>query len=94
MLVRCMVGHQIEDQLHATLVYFRQQAVEILQGAEYRVNVRIIGNIIAEIVHWRRIDRRKPDRIHTQSIAQVIQALSDPGQVAHPIAVAVLVTRG
>jgi hypothetical protein len=40
-----------------------EQRIEIVEATEQRIDVAIVGDVIAEIGHRRREDRRKPDRI-------------------------------
>ncbi len=67
-----------------------QQPVEVGQRAEERVDGAVVGDVVAEVVHGRWVDRRKPDRADVQAL-QVVEAADDARQVAHAVAVAVLV---
>ena len=70
-----------------------QSAVEVTQRAEHRVNVPIVRNIIAVIQHWRREERRDPDRIHADR-SDVGQPVDDAWQVSDAVAVACPETTG
>ena len=39
----------------------RDQPVEVRERAEQRVDVAVVGDVVAEVGHRRRIDRREPD---------------------------------
>ena len=51
MFVRGMIGHQIEDQLHAAGVDVGQQCVEVCECAEHGMDRRIVGHVVTEVVH-------------------------------------------
>src|SRR5262249_41576868 len=89
MLVRGMVRHEIEDDANTALVKRARQSVEIAKRPEERIDIDIVGDVIAEVSHRRRVDRRQPDRVDPEP-AQIIDALEDPTEVADTIAVAVL----
>src|SRR5262245_39664420 len=52
-------------------------------------NVGIVGDVIAEICHWRREDRRQPNRVNAE-LLQIRQTLCDPAQITNAVAVSVL----
>jgi hypothetical protein len=88
-LDRGMAGHQVEEHAQAALACARHEAVEVRQRAEDRVNVLVVGHVVAEVVHRRRVDRRKPEGIDAQP-REMVEALLDPPQVAYAIAIRVL----
>ena len=92
-LVRSVVGHEIEQHLHAAAVRRREQLVEVLQRAEQRVDLAVIGDVVAEIGHRRAEDRRQPDRVDAE-FHEVIEPAQDARQVADAVAVGVLERRG
>ena len=53
-----------------------------------RIDCGVIGHVVAEILHRRRIDRREPERVDAQPV-QVVQARDDPAQVADAVAIRV-----
>jgi hypothetical protein len=89
MLVRRVVRDEIEDHLDPARMRLRNQPLEIRQRAEDRIDVGIVGDVVAEILHRRTEYRRNPDRIDTE-IHQVRHPLRDPVEVADPVAIAVL----
>ena len=60
MLIGAMIDHKIHDDRDVFLFGFCDQTIHILQRTKTRVDILIIGNIIAIIHHRGRIDRRKP----------------------------------
>ena len=78
MLVRGVVRHEVEDELHAARMRLGDQPVEVGERAEDRIDAAVIGDVVAEIGHRRRIDRREPDGVD-----------AEPGEVVEPLADAV-----
>src|ERR1700724_535913 len=66
-----------------------EQVIEYAQAAEKGVDVAVIRDVVTEIGHWRRIDRRYPNGVDAQP-DEMIEAIDDAFQVADAIAVAVL----
>src|SRR3546814_8537345 len=67
--------------------------VEIGKRPEHRVDVAVIGDVIAEIGHGRGIDGRKPDRIHAE-IDQMIKPPRDAAQITDTVAIGILTRPG
>ena len=87
-LIRGVVHHQIQHDLQPQLMGFGQQGVKIRHGAESRLNLTVVGNVIA-VVHLRGlVDGDEPQHIHPQ-IGQVGQLGTDAVQVAQTVAVGV-----
>jgi hypothetical protein len=89
MLIRAVVRDQIENDSQALRVGSLQQGIEVAQAPEQRVYVGVVGNVIAEIHHGRRKDRRKPERIDSE-LDQIRQTLQDATQITDAVAIAVL----
>jgi len=66
-----------------------QEPIEIGERAEQRIDVAIVGDVIAEVGHGRGIDRRDPDRIDAEP-AEIIETPPDAFEVADAVAIAVL----
>src|SRR5918994_201449 len=64
-------------------------SVEVLERAEHGVHGLVVRDVVAEVVHRRRIDRRQPEGVHAEP-REVIKPLLDPAEVAHAITVGVL----
>ena len=66
----------------------RDQGVEVGEGAEPRVHVHVVADVVAAVVQRRRVERGQPDGVHAQA-GQVPQAARNARQVADPVAVGV-----
>ena len=53
----------VDHHLQAEPVRLGDQGVEIGQRAEHRIDVAIVGDVVAEILHRRLEEGRNPDRI-------------------------------
>ena len=65
-----------------------QQCVEVGQGAEDRVDVAVVGDVVAGVGLRGRVERRQPDRVDAE-LGQGAQPGGDAGQVADAVAVGV-----
>ena len=81
--------HLVDDHLQPERVRARHHGVEVGERAEDRVDVCVVGDVVAHVGHRRGEDRRQPDRVDPE-IRHVGQALRDAGEVADPVAVRVL----
>ena len=89
MLRRGVVGHEVEDQLHAARVQVGEQRVEVGERAELRRDAAVVGDVVAAVLHGGGKDGRQPHGIHAEPL-QVIEPAAQAGQVALAIAVRVL----
>src|SRR3546814_19942871 len=64
------------------------QAIEIFERAEQRIDIAIIGYVIAEISHWRGIERRYPDRVNAER-DEIAKPALDALQVANAVAIGI-----
>ena len=88
MLVGAVVRDPVEDDLDGARVALLDQLVEVVEGAEDRVDVAVVGDVVAEVGHRRGEDRRQPDRLDVQRL-QVVEVRGDPREIPHPVAVGV-----
>src|SRR6266850_3657194 len=68
MLVGSMIGDIIEQELHAARMNIGEQGIEVCQRAEDRIDVGIIADVVTEIRHRRRINRRDPDGVDAEPL--------------------------
>jgi hypothetical protein len=85
-LVRAMGVDLVDDDLEAEAVGRGEEPVEIGERAEDRVDIAIVGNVVAVIFHRRCEEGRQPDRIDPER-GDIVETLGDPGEVANPVAV-------
>src|SRR5688500_19547379 len=69
---------------------FIEQPPEIVQGAEKRVNIAIIGNIVAVIFHRRFKKRRKPYSFNAKG-RNIIQLFNYALQIANAVGITILI---
>src|SRR5690606_30554835 len=86
MLVRSMAVDLIDQHLEPELVSAGEHPVEIGERPEDRIDIAIVGDVVAEILHRRGEEWREPDRVYAEG-GDVLQPFGDAGQVADPVAV-------
>ncbi len=89
MLVRGVIRHEIQHHLEPMGMGFRQERIEVGQGAEHGMHICVIGYVVAEIHHGRGIDGRDPDGVDAQ-IGQIAEPALDAFQITDAVMVAVL----
>ena len=65
-LGRGMVEHHVKHQSHAPVSRLFNEAVQVFHGAEQRVNVVIVRNIVSIVILRRDEEGRKPQIIDSQ----------------------------
>ena len=88
-LVRGVVGDEVEQHPDPARVGGLDEAIEVGEGAEDRVDVAVVGDVVAEVGHRRPEDRRDPDGVDAEPL-QVLEPGRDAREVADPVAVRVL----
>ncbi len=70
-------------------MHVADQVVEISERAEQRIDVAVVGDVVAEVSHGRAEDGRDPNGINAKPL-KMAQALADAAQIADAVAVRVL----
>jgi hypothetical protein len=83
-----MVQHQLGDHLQTAVMRLLQEDLEVAQRAVGRVNVGVVGDVVAVVLERRGVERKQPDRGNSQ-ILQVVQLRCQAAEVADAIVVAV-----
>ncbi|MPM00683.1 hypothetical protein SDC9_46912 [bioreactor metagenome] len=89
--VRGVAEHEVDHHLQPKRMGRGDDLIEIGKAAEHRIDVAVIADVIAEILHRRGEERRDPDRIGAKR-GHIGQPAHDAQQIAHPVAVRVLET--
>ena len=77
-LVRAVVGDQVHDDPQAQAVGLGHHDVEVAQGAEDRVHVAVVADVIAGVALRRPVEGGQPDGVHVQ-VGQLRQFCRDAG---------------
>ena len=88
MLVGGVVQHQVHDDANAVLLRVLLHLVEVGERAIDRIDVFVVGNVVAEIDLRRGIAGRDPDGVDAE-LLQVVELGGDAGQIADAVIVAV-----
>ena len=84
-LVGGVVGHEVDDHPDAAGVGGCQHLVEVGQRAEQRVDVAVVGHVVAGVALRARHERAEPDRVDAE-LLQGVEAARDARQVADAVA--------
>ena len=88
MLVARVVWYPIEHYPQPALMGFTNETVESLQIAEDGVYVAIITDIVSEIRHRRRENRRQPNGVDSEPL-QVVKLLTNALEISDTIGISV-----
>jgi len=92
-LIREVVRHPVHDDSDSPPVSLPQQVVEVLHGAEERIDIGVVGYVVAEIGHRRPVERRQPDGGNAQraigAVVQVIEMFGNAAQITNAVPVRV-----
>ena len=61
-----VVRDEVDDDPHAARVGLRDELVEVRQRPEERVDVGVVGDVVAVVGHGRDVERREPDRLDAE----------------------------
>jgi hypothetical protein len=92
-----VVGHPVDDHAQAARARLGDELVEVGERAEARVDVGVVGDVVAEVGHRRGVERRQPDAPDAKGRrgpGEVVEPSGDAAQVAHPVAVGVAEAAG
>ena len=82
-LRRRVVDHEVHHELHPARVDGAEQAVEVRERAEHRLDALVVGDVVAVVVLRRGVDRRQPDDVDAEP-RQVVEPRLDPGRSPIP----------
>src|SRR5215813_2683220 len=88
-LVRCVIDDQLGDHPQASALGVLHEAAKIPHGAEYRVDVAVIGDVVAIVAAGARVEGQQPKRGNAE-VVQVIETFGEADEVADAVAVRIL----
>ena len=88
MLVGAVVGHQVHQELQPPGVGAVEQPVEGRQAAVLRVDVAVVGDVVAAVAVGRRVAGVEPQAVDTEA-GDVVEPRRDAVEVTDPVAVGV-----
>ena len=91
MLVGSVIENKIHDDADVALACLGGEAIKIGHRAVLRIDRGVVGDVVAEVDLWRRVDGRQPDRIDAERL-QVVEARCDAVEIADSVAVGILET--
>ena len=87
-LVGGVVGHEVDDHADAAGVGAGEQVVEVGERAEQRVDVAVVGDVVARVVLRGAVERGQPDGVDAERL-EVVQPRRHAGDVTDAVAVRV-----
>ncbi len=87
-LVGGVVGHDVHHHLEAQAVRLGHHGVEVVEGAEPRVDIAVVVDVIAAVGQLRGVEGAQPDGVHAQ-VGEVGQPGGHTGEVTDAVAVGV-----
>jgi hypothetical protein len=85
---RSVVGHDVDHDLQAQPVRLGDHRVEVVERAQARVHVPVVGDVVAAVGEFRGVERAEPEGVDAQC-GQVAEALGDALEVPEPVTVGV-----
>ena len=87
-LVRGVVGHQVDEQAHAAVVHGCDEVVEVVEGAEAGVDTGVVGDVVAEVGHRRGVEGGDPHDVDAE-VGEVVEAGGQAREVTDAVTVGV-----
>src|SRR5437763_7602185 len=88
MLIRGVIYHEVQNDADTLLLALGNHAVEVSERTVHRINILVVGDVVAEI-HLRRWETwTDPNRVHAE-IVQVGHLGGDALEIADAVIVAV-----
>ena len=84
-----MVDDEVHDDAHAELVGASDELIKGVQIPEERINVLVVGDVVAVACLRGTVDRGDPHDIDAE-VRQIVQAPMNPVQIAVTVTVRVL----
>lgn len=75
MLIRAVVRNPVDDDFQSESVGLLDQCIHILKSAKDRIDICVVGHVVAEVVHGGAEEWRDPDRVDPQRVLQVVEDL-------------------
>jgi hypothetical protein len=88
MLIRGVVRDQVEDDPHAASPRTSDQLVELVEGAEHRLDVAVVSDVVAPITVGRGIHRARPEAVDAEPL-EVVELVDHASEIADAVAVRV-----
>ena len=87
-LIGAVIDNEIHQDVHVALFCLGDQTVHVIHCAKTRVDVVIIGNIVALIGERRAVDRREPDNVDAE-ILEIIKLADNARKIADAVSVGI-----
>ncbi len=83
MLIAGVIDDQLDHHLHVALMRRIEKRLEVGQGSIGRIDVDVVGDVVAVVAQRRREERQKPDAGDAE-LLQIVQLREQPGKSPMP----------
>src|SRR3982750_4442141 len=84
-----MINDQLGDDPQSALMRGVEKRLKIFERSVVRVDIEIIGDVVAVVAQWRWIKGQEPDGVNAE-LLKIIELLDQPAKIADAVAVAVM----
>ena len=84
MLAARVAGDEVEEDANPALLRRRNELVEVVQGAELRVHVVVVGDVVAPVGVRGGEGGGQPDAVDAQPF-EVLEPRGDPGEISDAV---------
>ncbi len=88
-LIGCVIDDELGDDAESPAVRVIEKAAAVLERAVRRMDVRIVGDVVAIVAQRRRVERQQP-HCGDAEVLQVSEPRREAREVADPVSIAVL----
>ena len=86
MLVGRVVADQLGDHAQPALVRLSHQPAHVAHRPVGRVDVVVVGDVVAVVLAGARVERQEPQRVDAE-ILEIVELLGQAGEIADAVAV-------
>ena len=86
MLIRSMVGHEVDNHADPAAMRLRDQPLEGGEVAKVRMDAAVVADVVTPVVERRGIYRVQPDGVDAER-AQIVEMRGDAVEIADTVAV-------
>ncbi|MGF6748239.1 hypothetical protein OKW36_003875 [Paraburkholderia sp. MM5482-R1] len=85
-LIRRVVDDELGDHADAARVRFLDEAPHVRELTVVGMHVAVVGDVVAVVAAWRRIERQQPDRVDAE-LGDVVELGHQTGEIADAVVV-------
>ena len=83
------LGAKVDDDFDSAPVRFSDKVVEVRKCPEHRIDIAVIGDVVAKVRHGRRVERRQPDGVDAEP-HKIVEPRDHAREVADAVIIRIL----